>query len=215
MHNELWVFGWDFQEIEVDFPPYLSEQQLPSRKFPSSKSTMETPERRVMCLSCHFRAYSTHCYGISIVDFEQVNVGWANKIIVTTQLIFTCSKSTIETLEKRMKYCKLWTYFTTFSCVSIVDFEHVNVSWVKTWLISIVSNQIIVNDYITQNRFKFCTFQYILLTDHTVHNVYSEIFVSEWMFVSQSCVVGFNPFSGWCSIFILSENTRKQLFSGG
>ena len=124
-------------------------------------------------------------------------------------------KVTIETLEKRMKYCKLWTYFTTFSCVSIVDFEHVNVSWVKTWLISIVSNQIIVNDYITQNRFKFCTFQYILLTDHTVHNVYSEIFVSEWMFVSQSCVVGFNPFSGWCSIFILSENTRKQLFSGG
>ena len=70
--------GWDFQESEVAFPPYLSEQQLPSQKFACSKSTMETPEWRVMCLYCQFRAYFTHCYGVSIVDFEQVNADWVN-----------------------------------------------------------------------------------------------------------------------------------------
>ena len=26
-------------------------------------------------------------------------------------------------------YCELWTYFTPFYCVSIVDFEHVNAIW--------------------------------------------------------------------------------------
>ena len=26
-------------------------------------------------------------------------------------------------------YCQLWTYFTPFSCVSIVNFEHVIVGW--------------------------------------------------------------------------------------
>ena len=66
-----------------------------------------------------------------------------------SQLTFTCSKSTIETLEKGVKYvqinhkdikttsmtsfwclyCWLLTYFTPFSSVSIVDFEQVNVSW--------------------------------------------------------------------------------------
>ena len=37
-----------------------------------------------------------------------------------TQLTFTCSKSTIETLKKGVKY------------VSIVDFELVNDSWVRS-----------------------------------------------------------------------------------
>ena len=43
------------------------------------------------------------------------------KIRVSAQPTFTCSNSTIETLEKGA---------TPFSSVSIVDFEHVNVSWV-------------------------------------------------------------------------------------
>ena len=48
-----------------------------------------------------------------------------------TQLTFTCSKSTIETLEKGAKYvnCQLWTYIAPSSSVSIVDFKEVNVSW--------------------------------------------------------------------------------------
>ena len=28
-------------------------------------------------------------------------------------------------------YCKLWTYFTLISSVSIVEFEQVNVCWVR------------------------------------------------------------------------------------
>ena len=37
-----------------------------------------------------------------------------------------CSKLTIKTPERHQW---LWTYFTAFSSVSIVDFEQVNVSW--------------------------------------------------------------------------------------
>ena len=56
--------------------------------------------------------------------------------IVSTQLTFSCSKSTIKTLEKVVKYVQnsktpiqLWAYFTPFSSVSIVDFEQVSASW--------------------------------------------------------------------------------------
>ena len=50
-----------------------------------------------------------------------------------TQLIFTCSKSTIGTLEKRYEICskltiKTYTYFGSHFSVSIVDFEQVNVT---------------------------------------------------------------------------------------
>ena len=52
-----------------------------------------------------------------------------------------CSKLIIKTPEQRQWciwgrsafwcfYCSLWTNFTPFSCVFIVDFEQVNVSWV-------------------------------------------------------------------------------------
>ena len=39
-------------------------------------------------------------------------------------------KLTIKTPERRHFYCWLWTYFTPFSSVSIVDFKQVTVSWV-------------------------------------------------------------------------------------
>ena len=57
-----------------------------------------------------------------------------------SQLTFTCSKSTIQTLEKvddvideindvvLVIFCYLWTYFTIFSTVYIYNFEQVNVS---------------------------------------------------------------------------------------
>ena len=53
-----------------------------------SKLTIKTPECRSGVLKL---------FQVSIVDFEEVNVCWA-------QLTFTCSKSTIETLEKSVKY---------------------------------------------------------------------------------------------------------------
>ena len=55
------------------------------------------------------------------------------------QSTFICSKPATETLEKGVKYVESqWRhsnisvfiiYFIPFSCVSIVDFEQVNVSW--------------------------------------------------------------------------------------
>ena len=55
-----------------------------------------------------------------------------------TQLILTCSKLTIETMEKGVKYVQSLNkntreYFTPFSSVFIVDFEQVNVSWVTNF----------------------------------------------------------------------------------
>ena len=47
-------------------------------------------------------------------------------ILLPTQLIFICSKSTIETVEKGVKYVKL----TITTGVSIFDFQQVNVIWV-------------------------------------------------------------------------------------
>ena len=40
-----------------------------------------------------------------------------------------CSKSTTKTSEQRQWHCWLWTYFTTCSTVSIVNFEHVITGW--------------------------------------------------------------------------------------
>ena len=44
------------------------------------------------------------------------------------QLAFTCSNSTIKTQEKRCEICSKLSIKTTFSSVSVVDFEQVNVS---------------------------------------------------------------------------------------
>ena len=72
--------------------------------------------------------------------------------IVISQQTFTCSKLTIETVEEGVKYYQsqknrhqndainvalvhlllTWTIFHTFSSVSIIDFEKVNVSLVET-----------------------------------------------------------------------------------
>ena len=59
-------------------------------------------------------------------------------IALNTQLVFICSNSGIKTLGQFVKYvqslyCKLWTDFTCFSDVSIVEFEQVNaagISWI-------------------------------------------------------------------------------------
>ena len=72
--------------------------------------------------------------------------------MISSQLLFTRSMSTMETLEKDVKYAQSWqqkqknhahpwrrsgvficllsTYFTTFSSVSIVDFQQAIASWV-------------------------------------------------------------------------------------
>ena len=47
-----------------------------------------------------------------------------------SQPAFTCSKLTIETLEKGVKNMfKVNIFFTPFSSVSIVNFEHVIAGW--------------------------------------------------------------------------------------
>ena len=51
------------------------------------------------------------------------------KLINITQLTFTCSKLTIETLEKGVFIVNFEHIFTPFSSVSVVDIEQVNVSW--------------------------------------------------------------------------------------
>ena len=48
-------------------------------------------------------------------------------LVKLSQLTFTCSKSTIETLEKSVKYVQ--SFNKVFLGVSIVDFEQINVSW--------------------------------------------------------------------------------------
>ena len=57
---------------------------------------------------------------------------WRELNWAITQLTFTCSKSTIETIEKGVKHVQsyqLTLYFTSFSSVSIADFEQTNISW--------------------------------------------------------------------------------------
>ena len=68
-------------------------------------------------------------------------------LIILSQPAFTCSKLTIEIQEQGVKYVQInnkrhqndangvsllltWIYFTPYSSVSIVNFEHVNDSWV-------------------------------------------------------------------------------------
>ena len=58
-------------------------------------------------------------------------LGLSVKLDLNTQLVFTCSKSDIETVEQVLKYvqslyCWIWTDFTRCPDVFIVDFEQVN-----------------------------------------------------------------------------------------
>ena len=46
-------------------------------------------------------------------------------LLIHSQLVFTCSKLTIETLEQGVKYVQL-----TINSVSVVNFEHVIAGWV-------------------------------------------------------------------------------------
>ena len=63
-------------------------------------------------------------------SFPEMGIDRSNVQELDSQLIFTCSESTRETLEK------VWNIFkgnnkSTFFRVSVVDFEQVNVSWVN------------------------------------------------------------------------------------
>ena len=52
---------------------------------------------------------------VSIVEFAKIHTGWVEKIAnneATTRLPFTCSKSTIETIEKGVKICSKLTIIT-------------------------------------------------------------------------------------------------------
>ena len=75
----------------------------------------------------------------SIVDVWQGCKGSSPKFVCNiTQSAFTCSKLTIETLERGDKYVQsgvvlvslLLQIFTPYSGVSFVNFEHVIADWV-------------------------------------------------------------------------------------
>ena len=75
------------------------------------------------------------------IFFFSLLIHWIQIILNYTQLTFTCSKSTTETLEKGhwrrsdvFFVNLLWTYSIPFPSVSIVDFEYVNVCWVAVLL---------------------------------------------------------------------------------
>ena len=57
-----------------------------------------------------------------MLDWNELN-DLLKSIMGITQLTFTCSKSTMETLEKDVKSVQISTDFTPFSSVSFVDFE--------------------------------------------------------------------------------------------
>ena len=72
-----------------------------------------------------------------------VETSWHHfRYYFSTQQIITCSKQTLEALEKICEICtKLtlktpewlqWRFFTSFSSASILDFEQVNICWVGT-----------------------------------------------------------------------------------
>ena len=49
----------------------------------------------------------------------------------TRKMCKICSKLAIKAMTSFWCfYCKLWTYFTLFSSVSVVNFEYVNIRWV-------------------------------------------------------------------------------------
>ena len=58
----------------------------------------------------------------AMLDCNELN-DLLKSIMAITQLTFTCSKSTIETLEKGVKSVQISTEFKPFSSVSFVDFE--------------------------------------------------------------------------------------------
>ena len=90
----------------------------------------------------------THCFGVSIVDFEQVNTRLLVSIYPGNIYLFKlnngysreryeiCSKLTIKIPERLywrrsnffFFFCYFWTNLTTFSTVSTVEFKQVTVS---------------------------------------------------------------------------------------
>ena len=91
---------------------------------------------------------SSFLTGATKIDVPKIGIPTSKSIF---QVIFTCSNSTIETLEAGANmfkinnknprntsltsfwcfYWKIWTYFKYFSSVSTVEFQQVNASWVN------------------------------------------------------------------------------------
>ena len=106
---------------------------------------------RLMCknllkikLCCHFGKKSAVLQILATLIAKWKTIFPRRLLIAPCQLTITCSKSTIETLEKEVKYvqiqntrttsfwcfyCSLRTYVTSCSSVSTIDFEQLDVSW--------------------------------------------------------------------------------------
>ena len=154
------------------------------------------------------------------------------------QLIFTCLKPTIETSEKDVKYiqrrqentrttsvtslwwfyCWLLTYFSSFSSVSIVDFEQVNVSWkmlsVALYQIFIICrpiNEEIVLSY--YNLKYFADRSHLMELHYAISTVYLSFlsFRKTWGIPMKDFVKRIAGKTGFCISNIFISNARLKL----
>ena len=137
-----------------------------------------------------------------------------------TQLTFTCSKSTIETLEKSMKYVRSRSgvfivnfvhIFTPFSNVSIVNFEQVNVSWVMILAWNCISIWTWEEKY---DDFKKIDYDIIVENYNVIFLIYSRLgairkphFHNSYFFINKNLWANKNLKRNWeifNTVFILS-----------
>ena len=102
------------------------------------KVSNKGPRRRSNVFNCYLGPGFSHFSGVSIVYFEQKNASWVMVKNISTIM------STIKTFKNKvhmkviqvpigvgLEYLLLiWTYFTPYSSVFIVNFEHVIAGWV-------------------------------------------------------------------------------------
>ena len=88
-------------------------------------TSLTTSLMSLWCLYWHLQKHSVH-------QSTQLTFTFSYHGTIIWTIIVPCSKSRVETPQKGVKYvhCKLWTYFTSFSTVFIIDFEQVNFKWV-------------------------------------------------------------------------------------
>ena len=107
----------------------------------NNEDTKTTPLALFWCLYSYFWTYFTPCSSVSIVNFEQINAVWDLRVQNNVHgwrdpadiYLFKFNNRNIRTkCEKSLKLTtKFWTYFPPFPSFFLVDFEHVNVCWIR------------------------------------------------------------------------------------
>ena len=77
------VFIVDFEQVNVCRDKATRTNK---RLYISSVNSFQlTSLTSFWCLYCYLRTDSTYCSGVSIIDFEQVNVGWVDLVKTTLE----------------------------------------------------------------------------------------------------------------------------------